>query len=54
MSGEETLAITYKNMKMVSFEVLKPRKLFYVTFILIFTQLWVNVLCGEKLGKWML
>uniref|UniRef100_A0A1B0FJB7 SUEL-type lectin domain-containing protein n=1 Tax=Glossina morsitans morsitans TaxID=37546 RepID=A0A1B0FJB7_GLOMM len=37
-------------MKMVSFEVLKPRKLFYVTFILIFTQLWVNVLCGEKLA----
>ncbi|KAL9889926.1 uncharacterized protein ACN427_009060 isoform 3-T17 [Glossina fuscipes fuscipes] len=50
MSGGETLAITYKNMKMVSFEVLKPRKLFYVTFILIFTQLWVNVLCGEKLA----
>uniref|UniRef100_A0A1A9W727 Uncharacterized protein n=1 Tax=Glossina brevipalpis TaxID=37001 RepID=A0A1A9W727_9MUSC len=34
---------------MVSFKVLKPRKLFYVTFILVFTQLWVNVLCGEKL-----
>uniref|UniRef100_A0A1A9VES4 Uncharacterized protein n=1 Tax=Glossina austeni TaxID=7395 RepID=A0A1A9VES4_GLOAU len=38
-------------MKMVSFEVLKPPKLFYVTFILIFTQLWVNVLCGEKLDE---